>query len=49
MTADATADWPRTFWHQTDRSASLFYFVPGELPTTGLQLSRSPPPRRGFP
>ena len=44
-----TADWSRPFWKQTDRPASLFYFVPGEPPTAGLELSQSRHHVEGFP
>jgi len=44
-----TADWSRPFWKQTERTASLFYFVPGEPPIAGLELSRSRHHVEGFP
>jgi hypothetical protein len=42
-------DWSRPFWKPTGRPASLFYFIPGEPPQGGLQLSRSRHHVEGFP
>ncbi len=42
-------DWSRPHWQPTGRSATLFYFVVGEPPTQGLNLSRSRHHVAGFP
>ncbi len=34
-------DWSRPHWKATDRDARLFFFVPGDPPREGLQVSRS--------
>jgi hypothetical protein len=34
-------DWSRPFWQPSERNASLFYFVVGEPPVNGLNVSRS--------
>ncbi len=44
-----TDPWSRPYWKPTGGSASLFYFVPGEPPKEGLNLSRSRHRVEGFP
>jgi hypothetical protein len=44
-----TEPWSRPFWKPTGRPASLFYFIPGEPPAAGLELSRSRHHAEGFP
>jgi len=44
-----TEPWSRPYWKPTGRPASLFYFIPGEPPTAGLELSRSRHHAEGFP
>jgi hypothetical protein len=41
--------WSRPRWTPTGRAASLFFFIPGEPPTAGLQVSRSRHHFDGFP